>query len=250
MKIVETMLPKGKIVEIIELEDGTYKVVQEVEEAKDLNDTFVLIEASRLSLDDDFMNFNPKRDKIKSFKDALSEVIKKGVKDFYRPIMDPSFTEDGISFEAGEKPAVDKLYDWWKKAAKDFMPNRGSRLGTRSEYIAFLGVLIKELVNQGWTKEKAWKAVCIDSTELGHYWDYKEEKHDFELTGSREVVGLYDLANTYKILTDDNSETFGFWLAGGSCYTKGKFSPLATLNYYARHTNIIVSSVGWFVLEV
>ena len=69
------------------------------------DDTFVLVEASKLSLDDDFMNFKPRKKETKEFKKELSKEIKKGVKDFYRPKMDPSLTEDNqhIFFQAGNE---------------------------------------------------------------------------------------------------------------------------------------------------
>ena len=181
------------------------------------DDTFVLVEASKLSLKDEFMKHKPKTDAERKFKELLTKAIQTGIKDFYRPRMDPSFSEDGgICYKAGLKPAVGKSYNWWNKVAVEFYPERHSRLGTRLEYVAFLGVLIKKLVDSGWTVENSWNAVCNDSRQLGHYWNSKNAKHDLEPTGSREICGFFDLANTYKILARDE-EAGGFWLAGGDC---------------------------------
>lgn len=222
------------------------------------NDIYVLVEASKLSLDDDFMKFYPIKRKTRKFKKDLETVIKMGIEDFYRPRMDPSFSESTryldyeaqITFEIGRKPATERWYDWWDKVAKEVIPGRHSRLGTKSEYIAFLGVLIKSLVESGWSKRKAWNAVCSNSTKIGHYWHSKNAKYDFEPTGSRAICGFYDLANTYKILAEDVDEG-GFWLASG-CYSSGYNTPLAYMAHYLGRPEyyIISRSTGWIVFDV
>ena len=206
----------------------------------------VLIEASKLSLDDEFMWYRPKTDEEKAFKELLSEVIKNGVKDFYRPVLDPSFNDDesGICYEFGKKPAVGRSYNWWVNAVKNF--DSSCRLGTRYEYVAFLGVLIKKLVESGWSISKSWKAVCTDSNELGHYWNSDNAKHAFENTGKREVCGFYDLANTYKILAEDE-ESGGFWLAGGDFNCNCYCNPLAVLCHGGNRCDYHIDSVGWLV---
>lgn len=268
-KTVVTKLPAGDIVEIRRLPDGTLEVVQRllVEPANkeekvakkvvsdcqkivSLDDTFVLIEASELSLNDDFMQYEPETEQEQTFYKSLSEVIIKGVKDFYRPPMDPTLTksETGICFKEGKKPAVGKSYNWWVDAAKKFNPEMKSRLGTRNEYIAFLGVLIKLLVKEGWSKKRAWNAVCNDSKELGHYQNSKNAKYTLEPTGSRCICGFYDLVNTYKILAED-IEAGGFWLAGGTCYYGSHYNPLADLDHFINRSDDYGLSVGWLVLE-
>ena len=170
------------------------------------------------------------------------------MKNFYRPIMDPYFTANGIGYASGKKPAVGKSYNWWFDTAKKYDPSRNSRLGTRLEYGAFLGVLIKKLVEEGKSVEWAWNAVCNDSKELGHYWNSKNAKHDFEPTGSRGICGFYDLANTYKILAEDE-EVGGFWLAGGSFNLGSSNDPLADLCLYTNRSSDRSHSVGWLVLS-
>lgn len=255
MKTVETILPAGKIVEMRTLPDGRIVVVQEMvtEDKKEsvfCEDNVILIEAEKLSLDDEFMQLEPTTQEEKETKELIAEAIRKGVKNFYRPIIDPSFTKTGenICYEKGRGPAVGKSYNWWKKVAEEYCPERNSRLGTRLEYGAFLGVLIKKLVEEGENAKWAWNAVCNDSKELGHYWNSENAKHKFESTGSRCVCGFYDLANTCKILAED-IESGGFWLAGGYYNNFGNFNPLADLS---RNNYRIVSnynSVGWLVLS-
>lgn len=234
--------------------NGTIKLIVETPntEAKATADEmFILVEASKLSMHDKFIKYKPQTDEGKAFKKLLKAAIKKGVKDFYKPLVDPSVDENGkIYFEAGNKPAVGHSYNWWEKKAKEFCPDRGSRLGTKLEYVTFLGVFIKSLIEIGWKVADAWKAVCVDSKELGHYWNSENAKHDFEPTGSREVCGFYDLANAYKILAEDeDEEAGGFWLAGSSYIHCSYGYPLASLgcNYYLFDYGNF--SVGWLVLS-
>lgn len=234
--------------------DGTCKLELEVEMATQkqnnneiVSDECILVEASKLSLKDVFMSHKPKTKKEKEFKAILTEVIKSGIEDFYRPAMDPSFANKActkIHYNAGDLPATGKSYNWWEETVKD------SKwcLGTKAQYVAFLGVLIKMLVAKGWTCCEAWDAICNDSKNLGHYRNSDNAKNQFEYTGSREICGFFDLANTYKILAKDG-ETGGFWLAGGSCNYDGCNGPLAGLvlcNYCDGDHSY---GVAWLVLK-
>ena len=219
-------------------------------EFNSLGPEFKLIEASKLSLDDEFMRYEPRTDGQRYFKNNLTSAIKSGVKDFYRPIYDPSIDKNrNIVFVAGKKPAVGHSYNWWVEAAEKYVSNRQIRLGTKNEYVAFLGVLIKKLIASGWSSEDAWYVVCDDSKMLGHYWNSENAKYDFEETGSREVCGLFDLANTFKILAWDD-EAGGFWLASGYYFDNSSRSPLADLGLYDNldDDNFNFYSVGWYVL--
>lgn len=246
----------GRIIDVKELGNGRYQFIieEEVPEREPIDpNMIVLIEASKLSLEDTFMKHVPKNPLEEKFKSSLEDVIKKGIEDFYKPICDPSFSKDGISvtFKCGEKPALGKSYDWWEKAAKEFMPERESRLGTKAEYLAFLGVLIKKLIeDKKWSVAKAWDAVCVNSKNLGHYHNSKCAKEFFEDTGEREVCGFFDLANTCKIVAIDNEERFatGFWLAAGRYNNYGGSFPLSS-HIYCTYRNVERPyAVGWIVL--
>ena len=212
------------------------------------NGQVLLVEASTLSLDDKFMKYKPQTKQEKAFKKLISKAIKSELKDFYRPVCDPSFNDDmtGICYEFGKKPAVGKSYNWWANTAKEFMQN--SRLGTRYEYVAFLGLLIKKLVESGWSISTSWRAVCTDSIELGNYLNSDYEKFSLEDTGSREVYGFYDLANTLKILAEDK-KAGSFWVAGGCYGCNSYYSPLARLRHDDRRNIYFNYCVGWLVLN-
>lgn len=251
---IEIKVSGAKVTSATVMPDGTCKLtiemvnaVSNVTEVKD--DMFVLVEASKLSLNDEFMQYEPETGEEREFKLLLAKAIKSGLKDFKRPKCDPSFNEGGICYEYGKAPAVGKSYNWWNQVAKNFKPEYNSRLGTKTEYVAFLGVLIKQLVEEsGWSVKKAWDAVCNDSKELGHYWNSENAKHDFESTGCREICDFYDLANCYKILAEDE-EAGGFWLAGGDCNNFGFGSPLADLYHDYGQDYDYSFGVGWLVLD-
>lgn len=215
------------------------------------DNTFVLMEVSKVTLKDLFMRHRPRTKNEKKLKSLIEEAIHNDVKEFYCPRYAPSFNEDGgICYEPGGMPAVGKSYNYWKQLAKDFNPERLSRLGDKFEYALFLGILIKKLIDSGVPVKKAWHMVCNDSKDLGHYWDSENAKHEFEHTGSREVLGFCDLANTYKILEEDR-ELEGFWLAGGHYFSDGSYHPLAGLiltSAFNRDSEGRLS-VGWIVFE-
>lgn len=239
-------------------EDGqtiTVECSTECPEANNINsfenfeEMFPVVEASKLSLKDSFMKHKPQTKKQKRLKDSLTKSIKEGLKDFRRPIMDPSIDEDGnIIFKAGNEPAVGKKCYWWEENAKAFMPQKDSRQGILKEYDAFLGTLIKYLVEEEkWSVEDAWKSVCDDSKKLGHYWNSENAKYKFEPTGSRPVGKWHDLANTYKIVGD--SET-SFSLCGG-CYVFDSYNyPLADVFAGDHPDDSRNNSVGWLVMSV
>ena len=223
------------------------KEANETVSAREAN-PFVMIEASKLSLSDSFMQHEPQTEAQEEFKKNLTSAIKSGVKDFYRPKYDPSIDRYGkIVFVAGKMPAVGHSYNWCVEAAKKYVGESKIRLGTKNEYVAFLGVLIKKLIASGWNVADAWYAVCDDSKVLGHYWNSENAKYGFEKTGSREVCGFFDLANTHKILAWDD-ETGGFWLASGYYHFYGNVYPLADLGLSSNRDNGDNNSVGWYVL--
>ena len=75
-----------------------------------------LVPASQLNLSDDFMNYIPRSKEEKLFWERVKKVIKAGVSDFWRPVCDPSFNDDGcICYEPGNRPALGECHDWWEE---------------------------------------------------------------------------------------------------------------------------------------
>lgn len=193
----------------------------------------VLIEASKLSINDKFMSFDPKTapetliEPETLFKERLTEVILNEPKDFYRPVFDPSFDEEeNIVYEEGKRPAIGKSFKWWEEKAKEI----GGHIATRSEYIAFLGVLLKNLVEDGMPIPIAWSIICSDSSETEGSKQSKSPRHLIEDTGTGKLDCFYDLTNTYKLCKEDEyRETGGFLIAGGLLFGDKTNYPISAL---------------------
>lgn len=213
-------------------------------------DYFVLIEASKLSLQDKFMKYKPVTEYEKELKAFLEQSIKGGTKDFYCQRIDPSIRENGqIYYELGQKPGVGKSFNWWQYAAERFWPERHSRLGFEREYKLFQGMLIKQLVDSGWRVKKAWNAVCEDSEDLGHYENSKKAKYTFEPTGSRQVLEFFDLANTIKYLADEK-DTDSFYVASGHYFDCSYLAPTSYTIKFKSNESCNKYAVGWIVLPI
>lgn len=213
---------------------------------------FPIVRASTLSLDDEFLKHEPKRSQQTNLKMDIILAIASGLPDFRAQIMDSSLDNEEICFKAGMKPAVGKTTEWWKKKVEAFMPEKHSRIGTIKQRSAFLGLIIKYLIEErGYTVRDAWEAVCNQSRNLGHYWDSENPKHDFEETGSRQVGEWYDLGNVCKIVLGDN--TGRFFCMGGfyGCDGKDATLPYLTDLSFSFGEDVWLSlSVAWMVMDV
>lgn len=211
---------------------------------------FPVVGASTLSTEDEAFKYEPNSKKQKKFKKMLFDAIESGLSDFRAQKMDPSFDYQGrICFGMELKPAVGKSANWWKENAEKFMPAKRSRIGTTKERIIFLGFIIKYLIEEkDYSVENAWKAVCDQSKDLGHYRDSKDSKHDFETTGSREIGKWNDLANTYKITVNDEFSVFSVF--GGDFTNDGNEYPLADIFNYQNPDDEHDFGVAWMVMDV
>ena len=204
----------------------------------------ITVESSDSQIYFDMLKYTPASETEKKFLEFLKEAVDAGVKTFKVPVCDPSIDEKGsLQFVAGRKPAVGYSYNELKELAI----NNGVQLGSKNQYILFLATIILRLVEEGWPKANAFYAVCTDSTQLGHYSNSEKSGNDFEVTGSRKIAGKCDLANTCKILENDE-KAGGFWIAGGFYCGFGDDGPLARLDLDDDYDDLYFGSVGWFVL--
>lgn len=203
------------------------------------------------------LEFKSRNPNIKAFCKAIQEVQEAGVEPFYRPILDPSIENGKIIYEKGKEPAVGIKYVDWLKYVERMKSVEGKRwkIGSEYQYYAFLVELINQLVESGWKIKDAMNAVILDSKELGNYSDPKSSiKETREKTGSREICGYYDLANTFKILTCTNRSDIA-WYAGGAIGFFSDTYPLADLVYLQYNEGYkdiffaIDYGVAWLVLE-
>ena len=227
------------------------KKVQLQAGSKEFEEMFPIVDIENVSLQDSFMSYEPENNLEKRVKSNIIRAKELGMKNFRKPCMDPSFADDGetIIYCAGEKPAVGLDAFWWNKNAPKFMPEKNSRQIDDLEKDVFLGIIIKYLVYEEEKKVKdAWKAVCVNSKDIGHYHDSKNPKRDFERTGSRKVGKWYDLGNTYKIVKRHGAS--GFVLFGGCFEFDGDYYPLAFACTFKYSFGICKYSVGELVLDV
>lgn len=230
-------------------------------EIKSLNDErLILIDPSFEGFFDTVLDFYPdsKFDSdiinIRNFKEAVKDV--KGVEliPFWRPVMDPSMEGENVVYKEGNEPATGYSFNWWCQKATEMPTVDGKtwKVSTEYQYYAFLVWLINKLVeSRSMSVKKAIEAVVLDSFELGYYCNSRNVKVKgyFEPTGSREVCGVYDLANNFKIIDCSNTEAGGFWLAGGNFLKLGHFYPLARLEHYNYVDRCNDNSVGLLVLS-
>ena len=204
----------------------------------------ITVEGSDSQIYFDMLKYTPTSENEEKFLKFLKEAVYAGVKKFKVPVYDPSINENGsLQFVAGCKPAVGYSYNELKELAI----KNGVQLGSKNQYVLFLATIIHRLVEEGWSKADAFYAVCTDSTEIGHYWNSKNTEHNLRLTGSRKIAGKCDLANTYKILANDEKNG-GFCMASGCYSRKGNFNPLAYIFLGNKYDILFNASVGWFVL--
>lgn len=144
--------------------------------------------------------------------------------------VDPSVKDGKLVYQKGLPIKTGFSQRQWAKMLKEYNPSRNSRQMTRTEYACRNLFLIQRLVESGYKIEEAWRAVCDDSREIGHYYNSDNAKGDFEPTGSREVCGFCDLANAWKFIAEDSwEEAGGFWAAGGGCFCNSYYYPVAGL---------------------
>ena len=231
------------------LEDGSCKLTVTVEpkETVKIDEQYILIEASKLQIDEGILKYSPKSFSERSLKENLEKCIKSGMKDFYCSKFAPSINNEGsLHYASGQKPAIGKTFDWWINSAKSFKPDKNSRLGNRTQYTAFLAVFIGKLVESGYTLEAAWSAVCNDSRNLGNFLTRGSVLED---TGSREICGFCDLGNTCKIvLTDEKNERY-CWIAGGAYNVSSFVKPLSNFDFFRIHDKPFDDAVGWVIFD-
>lgn len=214
------------------------------------DERLVKIDTTTEGFYDNVLNYSSKNGDIQAFIGAVREVQEVGFEPFYRPVMDPSLEDGNVVFKKWNKPAVGDSFNFWKQKAEEMPAVEGKKwhIGSEYQYYAFLTWLINQLVATGQGIKGAIEAVVLDSKELGHYRNAKNALQNFETTGSREVCGVYDLANACKLLACSNEEAGGFWVAGGLYYDNSNDSPLADLCHGFDVDDYHYDSVGWLVL--
>ena len=213
---------------------------------ENLDEIFPIIDIREL-IGHPILTHNPITWNQKRVMEMIRKCIELELPAFRVPCMDPSEENGKILFEYGNMPAIGHLVYWYEQKFKEYMPPKNSRMGNRMERAAFLGIIIKYLVERKkYNLEDAWKEVCDDSLHLGHYLDYNNPKMDYEPTACRKVGYFYDLANVTKIIKDE----YGYYLVGGGISHTSDLAPMAReIELISPMINQYNGSVGWMVMD-
>ena len=210
---------------------------------------FPIVKASEISLKDDLFMHIPNSYHQKLLKDWIFKTFEYKMPDFRAQRIDPSINRKGeIYFSEGNYPAVGFTAKEWKELAEGFWPERGSRLGFFNERIAFIAVMMKKLQASGFNVDEVWKMVCDNSKDLGNY--KKLFKSNLQMTGSMEICGFADLANTQKIIIQNNEYccTPNYYFCGGDYTYSSRDRAFFIIYDLWKYLDVLETSVGWIVL--
>ena len=194
---------------------------------------------------------------ICSFICAVKEVRDKKINAFWCAKTDPSLSPTGeIIFSESQRPPymverIDKML--LKVLGMPKVEGRSWNLGTPYQYYVFLVWLVNEMIKSN--QYNAYDAVQIvagnsdamkPTDELGNFLEPKAG------AGKKEICGVYDLANTGKLLRDANGMNNGVWLTS-SAYEGGA---IAEIIYYdeidelvEENGEVVEVCVPWLVIE-
>lgn len=160
----------------------------------------------------------PERD----FLNALESAVFWVNYDYWIANLEPSVNEGKIYYAKGEKPGVGFSCKQYKEMAKNYAPERGSRLAFVDELLVWYALRI---VNKQWTLRYA----AFDSSSGGNYRNAPDKAGCREKTGARKCGGYYDgQGNTRKIATE--GFTCIYALLGGSNICDGDDHPVANVD--------------------
>lgn len=223
----------------------------------ELNRVFPLVEIEQISLQDTFMQYQPKNSFQFEIKRAIIMAKQMRIKNFRVPIYDPSYTDDekNIIYAPNREPAIlksDEDFNKMVEICKNFIPEMNTRIGTELERRVFLGYIIKTLVEQeGIEIGMAWYLVCDESSKLATYGLSEKEK-----TGTFKVGKWYDLGNTKKLtLPANNLIPFSrirtkTLVSFGGCYSdRSATKPLASTKSIESINFTNKNNTVWMVMD-
>lgn len=180
-------------------------------------------------------------DNQKFYINILERAIKCGVADYCIATLEPSVENDMIYYQEGERVASGFTLEEWAKMAKEFCPERNSRLATLEELFFFYAYR---------NTQNLWSItdICDSSTEIGNYWDAPKAKNGFEVAGKRKTAGYFDgIGNTSKICCYDD---LVFSIIGGHFDKSGADYPVAGyIKFCNRVKKVYRFSVGVVVCD-
>ena len=131
------------------------------------------------------------------------------------------------------RPAVGRTPKWWRDILEKFDFEKNSRMGNILEYDAFLGTVIKRLVEkENYSVENAWKIVCDSRINS---WNIEKSKSE----GKKIIGKVYDRENIRQIVHGYQGTDFLLILV----------SPIATIKEIESPASYYEKATGWLVLD-
>ena len=194
--------------------------------SKQMTNVRALIEGSDSKIYRDLIKHPPNNERESEFIFNITGAINGNLKKFNVPVFEPVGEQVGYSYKESE-----------------IIANENSlRIGTKKEYLLFLGTIIHRLILEGLPEVQAWYAVCTDSQELLNYSNLLKTQQNREDWFQKYLWQMQ--FGKCRILANDN-EMRGFWLASSGCNDL----PLAFLlpRPFNELDYKIKGGIGWFV---
>ena len=220
--------PEGEILTICEKGHGKAEI-QRVPEKKKPDNFFKITASKREKVKDWFEKQKSETgstERENKFLRILSDALEVVNYDYEIATMEPTVVNGKIAYIKGKEVEVDRSFENWIKMAKEYLPERGSRLATLYELFIWYAWRI---VKGYWTLHY----VAEDSSSAGNYCNSPTATHKLELAGERKCGGFRDgQGNTFKLVT----HKYDLVVVGGDYETAGCYVPVGNF-YYCQDAN-------------
>lgn len=176
----------------------------------------------------------------REFLDVIEDALQEIDYDYWIANLEPSVSNGHIYYAKGEKVGGEITVEAWEMMAKEYAPERGSRIAKMYELYLWYALRIAEGL---WTL----KFVAEDSSGGGNYYTNHNYSFSRDRAGEKKCGGYYDgQGNTQKIVSLGNGE-YGF--VGGNWKTYGyDFRVGLCIKWDIPNAIVTADAVGCLVL--
>ena len=172
------------------------------------------------------------------FLDILKVAVREVDYDYWIANLEPSVEHGKIRYEKGNNIAVGFCCSYWQKMAKEYDPQKGSRLCNLYELFIWYALRI---ANKLWTLDY----VANNSSNSGNYMNSPSSAESMEKAGARVCGGYRDgQGNASKIVATER----GYLIIGGNYGSYGQFYPVASISYPYHPDSVQNFAVGVLIL--
>ena len=229
-EIVLEIPPEGMCYVIVEGENGKPIVRLVSKKQQDEEPFFTKITAEdREKVKKWFAKQKGQTEREKAFLKRLAEAVQKVDYDYWIADLEPAIENGKIYYAKNHYVGVGFSCKQWNQMARDYKPERDSRLCNQYELFIWYALRI---ANSLWTLDY----VANNSSSAGNYWNAPKSSECRDKTGAKECGGYRDgQGNSYKIVNRDN----GYAIVGGDYNDAGENYPVAAVNYYGNVVDYI-----------